>query len=79
MTFNSPDIKDVFRELYRITWAFLLEDVEENLPFPKLTTGTHQILLNSIQGFQHLYELCEFGKRYSKYILQEVSERLEYL
>jgi ADP-heptose:LPS heptosyltransferase len=73
MTFNAPDIKDVFRELYRITWSFLLDEVEENLPFPKLTTGTHQALLNSIQGFQHLYELCEFGKRYSKYILQEIS------
>jgi len=73
MTFNAPDIKDVFRSLYRITWSFLLDNADENLPFPKLTQQTHQVLLNSIQGFQHLYELCEFGKKYTKFILQEIS------
>ncbi|TNF31976.1 MAG: hypothetical protein EP319_00585 [Deltaproteobacteria bacterium] len=73
MTNNAPDAKDVFRELYRITWSFLLDNTDENLPYPKLSTGSHQVLLNSIQGFQHLFELCEFGKKYSKFILQEIS------
>ncbi len=73
MTNNAPDSKDVFREMYRITWSFLLDNTDENLPYPRLSTQSHQVLLNSIQGFQHLFELCEFGKKYSKFILQEIS------
>lgn len=69
---NTPDIKEIFRDIFKITWSFLLDDKDETTPYPLLTQTTHQELLNSINGFQHLFELCEFGKRYSKFILQEV-------
>ena len=67
------DTSEIFRTLYKITWSFILSDHEENAAFPKLNQGTHQDLLNAMTGLQHLYELSDFGKRYSRYILEEIA------
>lgn len=69
------DTPDIFRSLYKIAWSFVISDVEENLPFPKLTNSTHRDLLDALTGLQHLFELSEFGKKYSRYILEEVSSQ----
>ncbi|RPJ77882.1 MAG: hypothetical protein EHM20_05245 [Alphaproteobacteria bacterium] len=45
------------------------------MPFPKLTPSTHRDLLDAMTGLQHLYELAEFGKKYSHYILEEISSQ----
>jgi ADP-heptose:LPS heptosyltransferase len=67
------DITDIFRTFYKITWSFVINDLEDNFPFPKLTPNTHGQLLETLNGLQHLYELSEFGKKYSRYILEEIS------
>jgi ADP-heptose:LPS heptosyltransferase len=67
------DVSDIFRTFYRITWAFVLNDQEDNFPFPKLTPNTHRDLLDAMTGLQHLFELSEFGQKYSRYILEEIS------
>lgn len=72
---NHVDSPDIFRSLFKIAWSFVLNDSEENLPFPKLTPATHRDLLDAITGLQHLYELSEFGKKYSRYILEEISSQ----
>lgn len=72
---NHVDSPDIFRSLFKIAWSFVLNDTEENLPFPKLTPTTHRELLDAITGLQHLYELSEFGKKYSRYILEEISSQ----
>lgn len=72
---NHVDSPDIFRSVYKIAWSFVLNDTEENLPFPKLTPGTHRDLLDALTGLQHLYELSEFGKKYSRYILEEISSQ----
>ena len=66
-------VNDVFSMLYRISWQFILNNSEEPQDFLTLTTKSHQILLNSLSGLQHLYELSDFGKKYSRYILEEIS------
>ena len=66
-------VNDVFSLLYRISWQFVLNNSEEPQKFLTLTTKSHQILLNSLSGLQHLYELSDFGKKYSRYILEEIS------
>lgn len=73
MISDHQDISDIFRTLYRVTWSFILNDEEENFPFPKLTPSSHRDLLDAMTGLQHLFELSEFGKKYSKYILEEIS------
>ncbi len=73
LTEMTADTSEVFRMLYKITWSFVILDSEENFPFPKLNPTTHRDLLDSMTGLQHLYELAEFGKKYSRYILEEIS------
>jgi len=72
-TKNPLSLKDIFRSYYRISWYFLFSSKEESGGYPELNKNTHQQLLNYIPGIQHLYELAEFGKKYSKYILQELA------
>jgi ADP-heptose:LPS heptosyltransferase len=72
---NHIDSPDIFRSFYKIAWSFVISDTEENLPFPKLTPNTHRDLLDALTGLQHLYELSEFGKKYSQYILEEISSQ----
>lgn len=70
---EQQDVADIFRTLYRVTWSFVMNNVEEVFPFPKLTPSSHRDLLDAMTGLQHLYELSEFGQKYSRYILEEIS------
>lgn len=70
---DQQDVADIFRTLYRVTWSFVMNNVEENFPFPKLTPSSHRDLLDAMTGLQHLFELSEFGQKYSRYILEEIS------
>lgn len=70
---DQQDISDIFRTLYRVTWSFVINNTEEHFPFPKLTPSSHRDLLDAMTGLQHLYELSEFGQKYSRYILEEIS------
>ncbi len=67
------DVSDIFRTFYKITWSFVLNDLEDNFPFPKLTPNSHRDLLDALTGLQHLFELSEFGQKYSRFILEEIS------
>jgi ADP-heptose:LPS heptosyltransferase len=67
------DVADVFRVFYKITWSFVIGNTEDNYPFPKLTQSSHRDLLDALTGLQHLFELSEFGQKYSRYILEEIS------
>ncbi len=72
---GASEIHDLYRTFYKISWSFVLGDLEDNYPFPKLNQNTHRELLESMNGLQHLFELSEFGQRYSKYILEEISSQ----
>lgn len=72
---NHVDSPDIFRSLYKLAWSFVINNTDENLPFPKLTPHTHRDLLDALTGLQHLFELSEFGKKYSRYILEEISSQ----
>ncbi len=71
---DSPVFRDFIRDIYRVALAFKLNQVEEELSFPNLTREHLQKLEHLKQGVQQYYELCEFGKKYSRYILVEVSQ-----
>jgi ADP-heptose:LPS heptosyltransferase len=72
---NNVDSIDIFRTLYKVAWSFVINDHEENLPFPRLTNNSHRDLLEAMTGLQHLFELSEFGKKYSRFILEEISSQ----
>lgn len=70
---NHSDSNEIFKVFYKIAWSFVVGDTETNLPFPKLSNSSHSDLLAALSGLQHLFELSDFGKKYSKYILEEIS------
>lgn len=65
--------KESMRGFYRLAWLFNLSEIEENAVFPQLTASCISELTSDISGIRHAYELCEFGKKYSRYILEEIS------
>lgn len=73
---THSNIREVFRTFYRVTWQYFLDEQEENLPIPKINDITYEHMLMSIKGLEHLFELTEFGKKYSQYILEEVSSKV---
>lgn len=68
---NNAPIGEIVRTVYFIAWNFFLNDIEINLPLPKISESGHSSLLKLTEGLKYCYELFEFGKRYSKYILDE--------
>lgn len=73
---HEPLMADIFRQVYRVTWLFTIAGIEEHQSFPQLSTNGHKELLNRLAGLQYLFELCEFGKKYSRYILEEISSQV---
>ncbi len=71
---DSPIFRDFIRDIYKVALAFKLEEIDEQLSFPNLSREHLQPLEHLQQGVQQYYELCEFGKKYSHYILVEVSK-----
>jgi ADP-heptose:LPS heptosyltransferase len=68
------DLNEVFHTLYKISWGYFIDEIDFNLPFPELTQKTHAQLLSYVEGIQQLYELSEFGKKFSLYILEELAK-----
>ncbi len=70
---DYPTMREIFRKFLRISYLFKFSEKEEHHDYPPLTPQTYAKLLNLKTGIQHLYELSEFGKKYSKEILTEVT------
>lgn len=71
---NHPfDLQTSFRNLYFFHWNFIFRDLEPKVTKPKLTASLIREL-NSIQsGLEQLFELNNFGMKYSQYILTEAA------
>lgn len=75
LTKENTDSFEVFRNLYRVAWSFVLGGNEEEIPFPHLNPQSQDDLAAAMVGLQHLFELSEFGKKYSRYILEDISSQ----
>jgi ADP-heptose:LPS heptosyltransferase len=72
---DSPLYRDFIRDIYRVAFSFKLEEIEEKFNYPNLSRE-HIVQIEHIQkGIEQYYELCEFGKKYSKFILLEISKK----
>ncbi|WP_372651980.1 glycosyltransferase family 9 protein [Halobacteriovorax sp.] len=70
---NEATYDETIRKFFTITWSYLVSEIEGHNEFPKISDKTHQRLLTDMKGLQQLFELSEFGKKYSRYILEEIS------
>jgi ADP-heptose:LPS heptosyltransferase len=68
-------LTDFFRLLYRVSWLYFFTSEEETHDIPPLTQEAIGQLPHYRKGLQQLFELCEFGKKYSRYILEEIGSK----
>ena len=69
------NLSELLKKFYRILWLYALNESEESVAYPSLNSKTHKDLLHYASGIQTLYELCEFGQKYTKFILEEVASQ----
>ena len=74
ITKGSNKIRNVLKEVSRITWLYFHEEVEEKNSLPFIDSTIKHEVKKYLNGISHLYELSEFGKKYAKYILEELSK-----
>lgn len=74
LTEDAIGSKEVMRTLLRILYLYKFSEIEENVSFPKINSETYNVVYGCLEGIQHLYELSEFGKKYSKDILIELAK-----
>lgn len=72
---HNMDAKLVFQKIFRIVWQYVLSETDEASDFPVINQTTAAVLSNYQEGIKHLYQINEFGKKYSTYILQEVASQ----
>lgn len=71
---ENPSTQDFYKVFYKIVWLFMLEDIEQVSGYPDLNKGLIDSINNVSPNLRQLFELAEFGKKYSKFILEEVSK-----
>ncbi len=70
---NEVTYSEAIQKFFMITWSYIVNEAEAHNDFPEISDKTHQLILQDMQGLQQLFELSEFGKKYSRYILEEIS------
>lgn len=69
---NKANLHNTFRTIYKILWSFYIENIEDNYPPPNLLSKHINNLKNYIPAMEQLFELVEFGKKYSLFIYEEL-------
>ncbi|MDH5581779.1 MAG: hypothetical protein OEY33_07715 [Bdellovibrionales bacterium] len=71
---GNEDLHSSFRIVYKILWAYYINNIEINCTPPKLTKKNINQLKNYLPAFEQLFELIDFGKKYSLYIYNELEK-----
>lgn len=72
---NQMNFRDVVKTLIRVALSYKFEEKEEHFAVPILNDVQTQKLIQLGDSTKQIYELCEFGKKYSKYILTELAAK----
>ncbi|EQC43251.1 glycosyltransferase family 9 protein [Bacteriovorax sp. Seq25_V] len=70
---ENKSAKEVFRDFYNVIWSYSFSEVEPTINLPKLSKNATEALSMMPGAAENLYELAEFGKKYSRFILEEIS------
>lgn len=70
---STPNLKHVYQGIGRLVWLFMLEEKEEALNYFALNEMTVNDIKQQKVGLESLFQLCEFGKKYCLYILEEIA------
>jgi ADP-heptose:LPS heptosyltransferase len=67
---NHSSVNDVFKAYYKIIWLYYLRGVETNSKLPDISKSTAQALQQYTAGVNYLFELYNFGVKYSNKIIE---------
>lgn len=67
---NYATLSNVFSNYFKIIWLYYLRGVETNSKLPQITAETARHLSSYSKGITYLYELYNFGVKYSNMIIQ---------
>ena len=70
---ENKSAKEVFRDFYNVIWSYSFSEIEPTINLPKLSKNAVEALSMMPGAAENLYELAEFGKKYSRFILEEIS------
>ena len=70
ITENFATTTDVFKNYFKIIWLYYLRGVETNTQLPSITQETAAKLSNYTNGVNYLFELYNFGVKYSNKIIE---------
>lgn len=69
------ETNEAMRAIYNLAWSFVINDTDVNLDSLKLTDQSQKEFENAVGALEYFYELSEFGKKYSRYILEELAAK----
>lgn len=70
---TEKSAKEVFRDFYNVIWSYSFTQLEPQLNIPQISSSTRTALESLKKPVENLYELSEFGKKYSRFIIEEIS------
>lgn len=70
---STPNLKHLYQGIGRLVWLYMLEEKEEALSYFSLNETTLKDINQQKVGLESLFQLCEFGKKYCLYILEEIA------
>lgn len=68
---NYLGLADVFKEYYKIIWQIYLRDTELKADLPEITQETAKQLYRYQDGVNYLWEIYNFGVKFSNKIIKE--------
>jgi len=71
---NYKTIKNVFQDYYKIIWQYYLRNVEIDSSLPDITPEVAKELYEYLNGTNYLFELYNFGVKYSNKIIEQTSK-----
>lgn len=75
ITENYKSLSEIFKEYYKVIWQYYLRDTDVNVELPHMSEDTASSLYNYSAGVQYLYELYNFGVKYSNKIIHEIDQK----
>lgn len=69
LTENYASLDEIFMSFYKVIWQYYLRGVERSIETPKVSKENAISLYEYIKGINYLYELYNFGIKYSNSII----------
>ena len=72
---NDQTPSSLFQDFYKVTWQYYLRQHDVAMDLPKLSASSAKELQKYSEGIGHLYELYNFGAKFSNRIIEECESK----